>query len=363
MEINPDTLEIEIVDIEPIEGGVQVFARAWSDGVQIGFGKDGTVDIERFRIFNPPILVLDENGDIIQVTPANETLDKPEFIQRFREDPTEALFQSLSHTLSVVSNVHGSSDIVPDKRGNTTSTFYPDADSETSSVDGGVITNITNPGESWSTIQGRATGTGVTESAANGYDVYIIHATTSNQFRYLGRAFFLFNSSAIPDGDSISSATVSIYSSAIDNSPAQTYALVASNPASNTAITTGDFDAFSSTLLAPEIAGSAITINQYTHFALNSDGLNNISKTGISKFGLRLKSDNDNTAPTWVSGNAAGWLTHYADTAGTTQDPSLVVEHAAGAYGYANTVLGVAPANIGKIMGIATANIAKVNGV
>jgi hypothetical protein len=320
-------LEIEIVEANIIDGGIEVFARAWNENGQIGFGVDGTVDIERFRIFNPPILVPDKNGDITQVTPANEILNKPEFIQYFREDPIEALLQSISHTIGVMVNIHTSESITPDKRGNTTSTFYPDANAESTSVDGGVVTNIANPGEPWATIRGRATGTGVTESAANGFDVYIIHATTSNQFRYLGRAFFLFDSSAIPDADVISSATVSIYSSSIDNAPTQSYALVASNPASNTALTTADFDAISSTLLASEIAGASITINTYTDFALNAAGISNISQTGVSKFGLRLKSDNDNTAPTWVSGNAAGWLTHYADTTGTSQDPKLVVEH------------------------------------
>ena len=51
--------------IEEIEGGIQIFAQAWNlDGTQVGFGKDGTVDIERFQIINPPILVPDENGDV-----------------------------------------------------------------------------------------------------------------------------------------------------------------------------------------------------------------------------------------------------------------------------------------------------------
>jgi len=36
---------------------------------------------------------------------------------------------------------------------------------------------------------------------------------------------------------------------------------------------------------------------------------------------------------------------------------------AGGATGYANTVMGVASANIGKVMGVATANISKVMGV
>ena len=52
--------DIEVVSMEAIDGGVAVFARAWDkSGQQIGFGKQGTVDIERFLIYNPPILVPD----------------------------------------------------------------------------------------------------------------------------------------------------------------------------------------------------------------------------------------------------------------------------------------------------------------
>ena len=51
---------IQIVEMVPINGGVEVFARAWdSTGKQYGFGKDGSVDLERFRIINPTIMVPD----------------------------------------------------------------------------------------------------------------------------------------------------------------------------------------------------------------------------------------------------------------------------------------------------------------
>ena len=56
---------IEIVDIKPIENGLELFARVSQGGKQIGFGKDGTVDVERFRLINPPTIVPDLNGDII----------------------------------------------------------------------------------------------------------------------------------------------------------------------------------------------------------------------------------------------------------------------------------------------------------
>src|SRR3990167_8130850 len=45
----------EVKNIE-INGqhGIELFARAWRGTQQLGFGSDGSVEIERFRIFNPP---------------------------------------------------------------------------------------------------------------------------------------------------------------------------------------------------------------------------------------------------------------------------------------------------------------------
>ena len=59
-------LQIKVQSISKIEGGVEVFARAWREGQQLGFGTDGSVEIERFRIFNPPVLVPDPNGEIVR---------------------------------------------------------------------------------------------------------------------------------------------------------------------------------------------------------------------------------------------------------------------------------------------------------
>ena len=42
--------DIEIVSMNTTKGGVEVFARAWAEKGQIGFGTDGSVEIERFRI-------------------------------------------------------------------------------------------------------------------------------------------------------------------------------------------------------------------------------------------------------------------------------------------------------------------------
>ena len=63
-------LEVEILSLQAIQvgdqHGVEIMARAWNKGKQVGLA-DGTVEIERFRIWNPDIYVEDPNGDVTVV--------------------------------------------------------------------------------------------------------------------------------------------------------------------------------------------------------------------------------------------------------------------------------------------------------
>ena len=115
-------IKIEIQSLDKIEGGIEIFARAWKGDKQLGFGADGTVDIERFRIFNPPILVHDPNGDIVR----NFT-DKDGNVKqlKLREDAKQAILDTLAHTIKVIGKTD--TNIKAGSIGNTTSTFYPDS--------------------------------------------------------------------------------------------------------------------------------------------------------------------------------------------------------------------------------------------
>jgi hypothetical protein len=181
-------LEIEIVDTNLIDGGIEVFARAWRDGSQIGFGADGTVDVERFRFFNPPILVPDEAGDIIQPASYDPILDFTTPERRLREDPEQALLISLAHTIKQVGKL--GTTIKPNSIGRTTSTFYPAAGS-TSPVDGRVYSSTT-----------------VSYAAAqSGSALSVSDVETNQQLRNdlitttygILRHFYLFDTSSIPE--------------------------------------------------------------------------------------------------------------------------------------------------------------------
>lgn len=213
---------------------------------------------------------------------------------------------------------------------NTTSTFYPDPDTETTSVDGYVGRNSVN--ETFSTIHN---GAGTTSSDTGGIFISVAASTTSNQFEKILRGLEFFDTSSIPDTDTIDSATLSHYhnerATALDDA---NIAVVSGTAASDTALVNADYAVanFGSTEFITAYSIAGLTLNTYKDNTLNASGLAAISKTGLTKFGVMLSWDLANSfGGTWSS--AAETYTGYrsADTAGTTQDPKLVVEHSAAA--------------------------------
>ena len=351
-------ISIEIVNIEPIDGGVSVYARAWAlspfdvyrnddiyglnpetgnyeiiktekvyvstipEGGQIGFGKDGTVDIERFRIFNPPILVTDKNGDIIKTSPANEELEIEASTTRYREDPEEALLQTLEEIITLVGKP--GDNIEPSKIGNTTSTFYASDDWRT----------FLNTGESdWASAVADTPAGVVTDGLTTDVVSYI--RDNGSLFSGLIRAYFVFNTSALPDTDSISSATYSLKGSLVSNPTVHGNPSVVVTPVTTVGDTTGnvtdhDIDNFGSRASDGDILYSDWAVGSYNDFALNATGIAAISKTGYTKFGVLSDKERDVTDP--GKDTATGYVSAYMSEdggSGTTNDPKLVVEHAA----------------------------------
>lgn len=311
-------LDIEITELKTIKGGIELFARAWKNKKQLGFGKDGSVDIERFRIYNPPILVDDPNGTIVRTWTDEITGELKQ--RKLREDPIEAIRQDLAHTISLVGKEN--TNIIKGKIGNTTSTFYPNPDVESTSVDG----YIKNANSVWATARDAADGSAASDSATAIYSHLNPDGTNYN----IWRSIILFDTSAISDTDTVDSATMSLYltttSDAINDAYSYT-GVVTSTPASNTAVGTADFDQLGTVLQAPSLDHTGLTTAAYKDFTFNATGISNVSKTGVSKFGIREGHDIENqsvaVSPDRVSGNY--WSA--ADEAGTTQDPKLVVVH------------------------------------
>lgn len=210
-------------------------------------------------------------------------------------------------------------------------TFYPDADPETSSVDGRVAQ--ANVSLTWAEIVAAA-GTHSYDSVAQANSICIRADSVTNKWNQNTRGIFLFDTSGLPDNANISAATLSIYGS--NKTDALTITpdvnVYSSNPASNTALVPGDYACLGSTAFSSATTYANWSTTGYNDFALNSSGIAQISKTGVSKFGLRNANyDASGTAPAWSdSGLPMSTLQNYYTEQGTNYKPKLVVTYTAG---------------------------------
>lgn len=237
--------------------------------------------------------------------------------------------------------------LVPLKEGETimltTDTFYPDPDPESTSVDGFVQYDTGNPPSSsqWDTAHDATSGTTVADNTTSSAYQCGFLLDALNNHTLIGRTFLLFDTSSLPDNTTISSATISVYSvgAIVRDAVNDGYdfiTVVQSSPASNTALVLDDYDKCGAVNNPTEGIDNAdrldlSTVNSsssWYDFPLNSTGISWISKTGVSKFGMREGHDVLDIYP-GTPGTYYNNLLEFAlaDTAGTTQDPKLVVVH------------------------------------
>ncbi len=321
--------DIEIVSLTAIEGGIEVLARAWNpDGSQIGFGKNGTVDIERFKfqitVGGPydnlkNLVVQDDVGDISVDYDVFDDQGVKIGVEtvKYREDPLEVVLRLLSSTIEVKKQKFGAENIQPLKVGSTTSTFYPVA-GQNSPVDGGTLYNDF---PDWDTVHDAAEATHVFPTDAS---IYAARCLFIDPDYAVYRTVFLFNTASIGT-DAIASAIFSVKSGAsnFSNDDSDTLTLVSSNPANNDDVVVGDYDSYGTTSFGSSALSNRVSL-AYFDVTVNGTGRAAINKSGITKFGTRTERDIADNAPT---GNNSMQI-FSADQADVTSDPKLVVEHA-----------------------------------
>lgn len=208
----------------------------------------------------------------------------------------------------------------------TTNTFYPDESTGNTTVDGNVTRGDVN--ETWATIIA-GTGTEHADNVAQEYFAMLRTSSASPNFSHFKRSFFLFDTSSIPDGDTVNSATFSVYGSSKvnQNSSSPDINLYSSNPASNNDLVNGDLQNVGTAAFSTTITYAGFSTTGYNDFTLNASGLANITKTGVSKFSLRNANyDVAQSVPTWNSASSVdGFYGYFADETGTSKDPKLVV--------------------------------------
>lgn len=227
-------------------------------------------------------------------------------VSNFRESPVEAARSDLAHTVRVVTK---NGPWVKAKPG-TVSTFY-----------------AFNPGFNGSVQSSSATyataRTGGTLFA--GLNDHRLGQNLSGGIMYCWESFLIFNTSAINDGDEISSATLSAYG-ATDNSSTDFTVVAAESVYDGGGVVTGDW------VSGADLAGlstkasfdtSGFSTTGYNDFTSETAMLTYISKTGSTPFILyssRHSAADEPAGPEYVVFLDSG-------AAGTTQDPKLVVTH------------------------------------
>lgn len=143
------------------------------------------------------------------------------------------------------------------------------------------------------------------------------------------RSIFLFDTNEVISGSTINSATFSVYGLAKDNGVGDLdLSLIGSTPASNDDLVNADYSQLGSTRYASDISYASYSTSGYNDFTLNATGRSNIVAEGITKLGVRIANDLDNSEPTWADFFAASsFSAYYADETGISKDPKLVVNY------------------------------------
>lgn len=209
-----------------------------------------------------------------------------------------------------------------------TLTAYPDPNVETTTVDG-YIEDYENIG--FSNQVAAATGTSANDSGANMF----AQSTPDGGPFNIQRIVTLFDTSALTSGATVSAAVVSILGGGKSSTDSYSVRLVATTPASNTALSTADWDQFGSTSLANEITLASYSTSAYNDFTMTD--LTAVSKTSITKLGFRLTGEIAVSTPTGTNFIQAA----SADTALTTSDPKIVVTYTVASAARYLTLLGV----------------------
>lgn len=218
----------------------------------------------------------------------------------------------------------------------TLSTFYPDPNTETDSVDGyvegsGYFTDFapeTACDEAFIIANTSTLGDTAIDSGT-GLELYVGNNSSLVDPDFdctatIRRSFVLFNTATLPDNSSISAVNFKLYVTAktnSDNDGSDTINVVSASPASNTAIVADDYEAIGSTLYATAADITSVSTGAYTTFALNGTGIAAVSPTNVSKFGVREGHDISGLRPDNHTNNSVTFSS--ADTSGTSQDPTL----------------------------------------
>jgi hypothetical protein len=335
-------MDIETVSIEKVDKGVMVLAKAFHKGKPVGFGKDGSIETERFFFINPPTMVDDGTEIFVEEARPSGIIDiVPK--RGFKEDPEAALKLIIAQAITEVGKEGDK--ITPGKIGSTTSTIF-------STRDGNLTrNNASAPSQTFTNLR-TGNGTGEDDTSAQTGACDLLAAGTSNQYQIMQRYVFIFDTSVVST-DTVNSATLSVYGRGTvvidgfsgtgqvgmtEGTVADTGAWAITDFQSNTSFTTR---------WATDVDLGSLTSEAYNAWTFNATGRGAINGSGNTLVGMKINFDIDNSAPTWGAGQETFFRLYSYAEAGTTKDPKIVIDHTAGGGGGATrdaralTLLGV----------------------
>jgi hypothetical protein len=181
----------------------------------------------------------------------------------------------------------------------------PDADPETSSVDGYLYSSGTN--EAWATLHDDATANFVSDNAS-ALTVEVEAGTTTGWWNKIARTVLVFDTSSIPAGAVITDVKLTLVQYSKGNSFSGDIDIVemTTGPsAGDDDLVSGDFN-ITNFAVGTVLASKAISaISGSTDFTLSdggSFGFISISTGGRCALGVLVSHDTDDTPPTWSSG-------------------------------------------------------------
>jgi hypothetical protein len=127
-------------------------------------------------------------------------------------------------------------------------------------------------------------------------------------YAFLARGMFIFDTSGVPDGSTITNAKLRLYVIAKQDNHNLAINVTSLTTASGTALIAADYNIAnhgSVNFLDASVDITSISTGSYLELTLNSAGKAGISKTGLTKLGLRFDADISNGTPTYNDGVSA----------------------------------------------------------
>lgn len=203
----------------------------------------------------------------------------------------------------------------------STLTVYP-------SLDGYVI-RYNASGEAWAALRDGAGTSAVDDGEDTGAAARISSGSSTDEWTTLARSILLFDTSALGSSVAVTAAVLSLYGYDKQDELGITPStgIYSSNPASDSALVAADF----ATLGAEQFSNFGYanwSTSGYNVFTLNVAGIAAISKTGITKLGVRNPQyDALNVEPDSWSAGRTSYVYFYYNEKGTIYRPKLVITY------------------------------------